>query len=67
VTLCAVCTVYKEMRRVGLLVEPQNQGRWFVSGLNSKPLGWFISGFGLKNHWDNLSVVWSQNNWDDFS
>jgi hypothetical protein len=38
VTLCVVCTVHKEMRSVGFLVEPQNQSRRFVSGLASKPL-----------------------------
>jgi hypothetical protein len=27
-TLCAVCTVHKEMRLAGFLVWPQNQGRW---------------------------------------
>jgi hypothetical protein len=32
---------------MGFLVDPQNQGRWFVSGLASKPLGWFLR-FGLK-------------------
>jgi hypothetical protein len=41
VTPCAVCTVHVEMRNTGFLVEPQNQGRRFVSGLASKPLGWF--------------------------
>jgi hypothetical protein len=30
---CAVYTVYVEMVSVGSLVEPQNQGRRFVSGL----------------------------------
>jgi hypothetical protein len=39
VALCAVCTVHVEMRSVGFLVEPQNQGRQFMSGLGSKPLG----------------------------
>jgi hypothetical protein len=34
--LCAVCTVHVEMSHAGFLVEPQNQGRWFVSGLPSK-------------------------------
>jgi hypothetical protein len=47
-TLCAVCTVHKETRSVGFLVEPQNQGRWFVSGLASKPLGQFVSGLDSK-------------------
>jgi hypothetical protein len=27
VTPCAVCTVHKEVRSAGFLVEPQNQGR----------------------------------------
>jgi hypothetical protein len=33
VTSCAVCTVHVETRSAGFLVEPQNQGRRFVSGL----------------------------------
>jgi hypothetical protein len=41
---CAVCTVHVEMSSVSFLVEPQNQGRWFVSGLASK-------------HWDGFSSV----------
>jgi hypothetical protein len=44
--LCAVCIVHKETRNVDFLVESQNQGRHFVSGLTSKPLGrvfWFGS------------------------
>jgi hypothetical protein len=45
VTLCAVYTMHKETRSAGFLVEPQNQGRRFVSGLTSKPLGW-VSQFG---------------------
>jgi hypothetical protein len=32
---CVVCTMHKEMRSVGFLVEPQNQGRWFL-GLDLK-------------------------------
>jgi hypothetical protein len=51
--LCAVCTVHVEMRSAGFLVEPQNQGRRFVSGLASKPLGRF-------------SPVWPQNWWLGF-
>jgi hypothetical protein len=47
---CAVCTVHVETSSVGVLVEPQNQGRRFVSGLASKPLGRF-------------SPVWPQNQW----
>jgi hypothetical protein len=41
VALCAIYTMHVEMRSAGFLVEPQNQGRWFVSGLVSKPLRWF--------------------------
>jgi hypothetical protein len=47
VALCAVCTVHVETRSAGFLVEPQNQGQRFVSGLASKPLGGFLR-FGLK-------------------
>jgi hypothetical protein len=50
VTLCAVCTVHVETRSASFLVEPQNQGRRFVSGLASKPLGRF-------------SLIWPQNRW----
>jgi hypothetical protein len=39
VALCTVCTVHMEMRSAGFLIEPQIQGRWFVNGLASKPLG----------------------------
>jgi hypothetical protein len=37
-TPCAVCTVHMEMRCTSFLVEPQNQGLRFVSGLALKPL-----------------------------
>jgi hypothetical protein len=43
VTPCVVCTWHMETRSVGFLVEPQNQGRRFVSGLASKPLGRFLA------------------------
>jgi hypothetical protein len=36
---CAVCIMHVETRSAGFLVEPQNQGPRFVSGLASKPLG----------------------------
>jgi hypothetical protein len=36
------------MRSICFLIEPQNQGRWFVSGLTSKPLGWVVSGLASK-------------------
>jgi hypothetical protein len=54
VALCAVYTVHVKMRSVGFLVEPQNQGRRFVSGLASKPLAQFLTGLGLKTDGDNL-------------
>jgi hypothetical protein len=43
-TLCAICTVHVEMRSTGFLVEPQNQCRWFVSGLVSKSVVMIFSG-----------------------
>jgi hypothetical protein len=51
---CAVCTVHVETRSESFLVEPQNQGRWFVSGFASKPLGRFLIGLGLKTDGDGL-------------
>jgi hypothetical protein len=45
--------VHIEMRSAGFLIEPQNQGRWFVSGLTSKSLG-------------QLSLIWPQNRWRRF-
>jgi hypothetical protein len=39
VTLFAVYTMHKETWSACFLVEPQNQGQRFVSGLASKPLG----------------------------
>jgi hypothetical protein len=47
---CAACTVHVETTSTSFLVEPQIQGRWFVSGLASKPLGRFLS-------------VWPQTRW----
>jgi hypothetical protein len=47
-TLCAVCTMHMETRSASFLIEPQNQGRQFVNGLASKPLGWFVSGLASK-------------------
>jgi hypothetical protein len=78
VTPCAVCTIHVEMRSAGFLVVPQNQGRRFVSGLVSKPLGRFVSGLTLKslgrfspvypqNRWQRFSPVWPQTGGDDFS
>jgi hypothetical protein len=56
-----VCTVHMETRSTCFLVEPQNKGRWFVSGLASKPLRWFLISLGLKTDDDGLWVVWPQN------
>jgi hypothetical protein len=64
---CAVCTVHVETRSACFLVEPQNHGRWFVSGLTSKPLGQFLIGLGIKTDDDGLSMFWPQNHWDDLS
>jgi hypothetical protein len=50
VTPCVVCTWHVETRSTSFLVEPQNQGLRFVSGLASKPLGRFY-------------LVWPQNQW----
>jgi hypothetical protein len=46
---CAVCIVHVETRSTGFLVELQNQGLRFVSGLASKPLVrflWFVLKIG---------------------
>jgi hypothetical protein len=51
---CAIYTVHVETRSVGFMVEPQNQGRRFVSGLASKPLGRFLIGLVLKTDDDGL-------------
>jgi hypothetical protein len=47
-TPCAVCTVHVETRSAVFLVEPQNQGKRFISGLASKPLERFVSGLTSK-------------------
>jgi hypothetical protein len=48
VMICVVCTMHVETRGAGFLVEPQSQGRRFVSGLVSKLLGQFY-------------LIWPQN------
>jgi hypothetical protein len=48
VTLCAVCTVYVEMMSASFLVEPQNQGGRFISGLASKPVATIFSDLASK-------------------
>jgi hypothetical protein len=47
-------SVHVHTRSADFLVEPQNQGRQFVSGLASKPLGWFLIVLGLKTDGDDL-------------
>jgi hypothetical protein len=49
---CAICIVHVEMKSAGFLVEPQNQGRRFVSALASKPLGQFLIGLDLKTGYE---------------
>ena len=69
VALCSVCTVHVETRSTGFLVENQNQGRWFVSDLASKPMVGFLTehqnqggggffGLGLKTGSNGL-VIWA--------
>jgi hypothetical protein len=50
---CVVCIVHMKTRSAGFLVDPQNQGRLFVSGLASKPL-------------ERFSPVLPQNRWRRF-
>jgi hypothetical protein len=66
VALCAVCTVDVETWSAGLLVEAQNQGLRFVSGLASKPQGQF-SLVWPQNRWWPFSLFWPQNRWLGFS
>jgi hypothetical protein len=54
VTPYAVCTVHVETRSTDFLVESQNQGRRFVSGLASKLLKRFLIGLGIKTDGDGL-------------
>jgi hypothetical protein len=62
---CAVCTWHVETRSAGFLVEAQNQGRQFVSGLASKSLEQF-SLVWSQNQWRRFSLVWPQNWWRRF-
>jgi hypothetical protein len=55
-----VYTWHVEIRSAGFLVQPQNQGRRFVSGLASKPLRRF-SPIWLQNRWRRFLAVWPQN------
>jgi hypothetical protein len=51
---CAVCIMQMETRSVSFLIEPQNQGRRFVSVLISKPLGRFLIVLDLKTSGDSF-------------
>jgi hypothetical protein len=57
---CAVCTWHVETRSAGFLVEPQNQGQRFESGLTSKSLGRFLLVWP-QNQWRRFLPVWPQN------
>jgi hypothetical protein len=48
VASCAICTWHVETRSAGFLVEPQNQGQRFVSGLASKPVATVFSSLDSK-------------------
>jgi hypothetical protein len=62
VTPCVVCTMHVETRSAGFLVEPQNQGQRFVSGLALKPLGRFVSSLASKPL-GQFSPIWPQTRW----
>jgi hypothetical protein len=64
---CAVCTVHVKTRSAGFLVEPQNQGQRFVSGLASKPLGRFLIGLGIKTDGDGFLQFGLKTGGDGFS
>jgi hypothetical protein len=53
----SVYAVHVETRSAGFLVEPQNKGRRFVSGLTSKLVRQFLIDLGLKIDGDGLSMV----------
>jgi hypothetical protein len=53
---CAVCTWHVETMSVCFFVEPQNQGRLFMSGLTLKSLGLFLISLGLKTTWTVFTV-----------
>jgi hypothetical protein len=52
----------EEMRSTSFLVEPQNQGWWFVSCLVSKQVGRFLPVWP-QNRWCQYLLVWPQNRW----
>jgi hypothetical protein len=52
-TVCSLHRARGDEER-DFLAGPQNQGRWFVSGLASKSLGQFLIGLALKTDGDSL-------------
>jgi hypothetical protein len=62
----AVCTWHAETRSASFMVETQNQGRRFLSGLVSKPLGLF-SLVWPQNWRRRFLAVWPQNLLQRFS
>jgi hypothetical protein len=58
--VCSLHLAHVETRSAGFLVEPQNQGRRFLSGLASKPLGQFLPVWP-QNRWRRFLAVWPQN------
>jgi hypothetical protein len=63
--MCVIYTVHEETRNTSFLIEPQNQGRRFISGLASKPLGQFYP-IWPQNRWRWFSPVSPQNRWQQF-
>jgi hypothetical protein len=60
VTLSMVRTVHKVTTSAGFLVEPQNQGRQFVSSLTSKSVATVPPGLASNPVVEDL-VVWPSN------
>jgi hypothetical protein len=58
-------TVHKDTSIVGFLVEPQNKGQQFASGLTSKPFS-RVSWLSFKTKVNSLLVVWPQKHWIRF-
>jgi hypothetical protein len=57
VTPCAVCIVHMEIRSVGFLVEPQNQGRRFPGlGLKTGSFGFVICASKLSHRFLGLGL-----------
>jgi hypothetical protein len=57
VTLCVVYAMRKETRSVSFLVQPQNQGLWFLPVWSQNRWLWFLW-FGLKTTHSGF-LVWA--------